>query len=80
MSTRLISSLGVHRIVRRLWREVGGYNAIRRERIAKRKLARIYDDAERKLEALKEQATGVERIRYINDLYWVRFQRTLRGV
>lgn len=43
-------------------------------------LARIYDDAARKLEALKEQATGIERIRCINDILWVRTQRSYRGV
>ena len=72
--------MGLHHIVRRLWREISGYNSMRRKRIAKRKLARVFDDAEQKLEALKEQATGDERIRCINLMFRLRMQLASRCV
>ena len=65
---------------RRLWREATGYNANRRRRIAKRKLARAFDDAERRIEELKERSNGLVRIQCVNDLAWVRMQRSFRGV
>lgn len=73
----------VHRVVRQLrwiWSVVSGQRRARRDRIARRKMARAFDRAERQLEALKEKAIGRERIACINDLHWVRCQRTLRGV
>ena len=68
------------RIIRRIWREATGFNAARRKRIAIKKLKRSLDDGERKLQALMDKATGAEKIRCMNDLFWIRTQRTMLGI
>ena len=67
--------------LRGIWRELSGYNAMRRRRIARARKVREMDQMEREAERLVEKSPpGIERIWAINLLYSVRRARTRAGL
>ena len=73
-------SVLVARALRGIWRELSGYNAMRRKRIDRKRMIRELDESERELEALIDGSSGRERVGYVNDLFWLRSQRVIFGV
>lgn len=70
----------VFRCIRSVWREVSGYNSLRRERIINRLLVRRLVRYELELESALRSADGRERVRIHNELFKIRVLRTINRI
>lgn len=65
---------------KRWWDRVTGRRRQQLHLAVRRRRMRLLDEGVRKLERLRDQATGIERLRCINDIHMIKSMRIMKGL